>query len=72
MTGEDARREIVPAWDRWIERQPNVDSPFRRDAFKFFFELQAKRSPLLDFPDGSIDRWLVVHGWLLAAGRVRD
>jgi hypothetical protein len=42
------------------------------EARSFYLELHAAQSPLLNFEAGSIDRWLIVHGWLLEAGRVRD
>jgi hypothetical protein len=72
MNVDEAKEKILREWDRWIGRQPNAKDPFGRDGLRFFFELQAKRSLLLDFPSGSVDKWIIIHGWLLATGRVRD
>jgi hypothetical protein len=72
ITIDQAKDKILREWDRWIGRQPGVDRPAGRDGFQFFLELQSKRSPALDFDAGSIDRWLIVHNWLLAAGKVSD
>lgn len=69
---DQAKEKVLREWDRWIGRQPSVERPARRDGFQFFLELQSRRSPALDFDAGSIDRWLIVHNWLLAAGKVLD
>lgn len=72
MKNDEAKRAIVREWDRWIKAQPGSANPTGRDAFKFFLELQAARSPLLDFRAGTTDKWQIVHGWLLSASRVPD
>ncbi|WP_375775978.1 hypothetical protein ACE103_29905 [Bradyrhizobium sp. ma5] len=71
MTPTEAKIEILKEWDRWIGTQPGLANPTGRDAFKFFLDLRSSNSALLDF--GSVeDKWQVIHGWLLSAGRVTD
>jgi hypothetical protein len=69
---DQAKVKVLREWDRWIGRQPGVEHPAGRDGFQFFLDLQSKRSSALDFDAGSIDRWLIVHNWLIAAGKVSD
>jgi hypothetical protein len=71
MTTTDAKLAILTEWDRWIGTQPGLTSPTGQDAFKFFLELQSSNSALLDFGSAD-DKWQIVHGWLLSAGRVTD
>ena len=71
MTPTEAKIGILKEWDRWIGTQPGLANPTGRDAFKFFLDLRSSNSALLDF--GSVeDKWQVIHGWLLSAGRVTD
>ena len=37
----------------------------------FFRYLQSERSDLLDFKSRGVDKWQIVHGWLLSSGRVK-
>lgn len=67
----DTKDKILRSWDHWIKRQPSPDNPSGREARQFYLELHSAQSPLLNFEAGSIDRWLIVHGWLLEAGRVK-
>jgi hypothetical protein len=61
---------IIWEWDRWAQAQSiNPRRPSVRDSFKFFLELQAARSPLLDFQPRGGDKWQIVHGWLLCEAR---
>jgi hypothetical protein len=69
---DQAKDKVLREWDRWIGRQPGAERPSGLDGFLFFLELQSRRSLALEFDAGSIDRWLIVHNWLLAAGKVED
>ena len=73
MKQKDARSLIVQEWDRWVRTQPIEDGgPTGRDTLKFFFELQDRRSPLLNFQARRRDKWQIVHAWLLSEHRVLD
>jgi hypothetical protein len=64
---------LLLEWDRWLQTQPiDPPKPTARDTLKFFYELQERRSPLLDFRSNGRDKWQVVHTWLLSEGRVSD
>jgi hypothetical protein len=64
---------IVQEWDRWIASQRRSrDRATFREALEFFLELQNTRSHLLDFNPRGRDKWEIVHGWLVSAGRVSD
>ena len=73
MKQKDARTLMIQEWDRWLQTQsiaPREASG--RDSLKFFFELQDKSSPLLDFQTRGRDKWDVVHGWLMGQRRALD
>jgi hypothetical protein len=72
MKQKDAKALIIQEWDRWLQSQ-SIDrgEASGRDSLKFFFELQDKRSPLLDFQTRGRDKWEVVHTWLIG-GRLGD
>ncbi len=73
MKQKEARNLIVQEWDRWVKTQSiETAGPTGRDSLKFFFELQDRRSPLLDFQARRRDKWQIVHGWLLNEHRVLD
>lgn len=75
MNQREARASIVREWDRWLQRQAvNPAAATGRESLKFFIELQDTHSPLLEFdPRGKgRDKWLMVHAWLLSAGRVSE
>ena len=64
---------VLQEWDRWLQTRPNdPPAPTARDTLKFFYELQDRRSPLLDFRPSRGDKWQVIHAWLLNEGRVSD
>jgi hypothetical protein len=64
---------LVQEWDRWLETQ-SIDptAATARDTLKFFYELQDRRSPLLDFRSSRRDKWQVIHTWLSNERRVSD
>ncbi len=71
MKQKEAKILIVQEWDRWVKTQSIVaGGPGGRDSLKFFFDLQDRRSPLLDFQSRTRDKWQVVHEWLEEKGRV--
>jgi len=73
MRQKEARPLTILEWDRWVQTQSiNSGTASGRDSFKFFLELHEARSPLLDFQSRGRDKWQIVHGWLLGAGRVSD
>jgi hypothetical protein len=72
MKQEQAKRLVIQEWDLWIKKQRIAPGEATgRDSLKFFFELQDARSSLLDFRTRESDKWLVIHAWLLSAGRVK-
>lgn len=64
---------IVREWDRWARLQ-GIEPKRRtgRESLKFYTELQNARSPLLDFNPRGRDKWEILHGWLVAAGRIAE
>jgi len=65
------KQSILREWDLWIQTQPLHGNATWRDARKFFLYLGAKPSPAsLDFATRGHDKWKVVHGWLVDAGRL--
>jgi hypothetical protein len=73
MKQQDVKPLIIAEWDRWVQAQSiNPKRASARDSFKFFLELKEARSPLLDFQPRGRDKWQIVHGWLLSAGRVSN
>ena len=73
MKYSEARVLILEQWDRWIQTQ-NVDKggPTGRHSLKFFYELQDAKSSALNFHWRGHDKWQIIHGWLLDAGRLSD
>jgi hypothetical protein len=66
MKQKDARALMMQEWDRWLQSQSIAPREATgRDSLKFYFELQDKRSPLLEFQTRGRDKWDVVHGWLI-------
>jgi hypothetical protein len=73
MRQNERKSLILLEWDRWRKTQAgDKPKPTARDTLKFFYELQDRRSPLLDFRSGGRDKWQVVHDWLLSEGRVSE
>lgn len=64
---------IVREWDRWT-RQRGIPryGLTARETLKFYTELDASKSSLLEFNPRGRDKWRIVHGWLLVAGRVDE
>jgi hypothetical protein len=72
MKQSEAKRLILEAWDRWMQRQALVASGVTgRESLRFFIELQDSKSPLLNFQTRGRDRWRIIHGWLVTEDRVR-
>ncbi len=73
MKQMDARALMIREWDRWLQTQSiDPDEATGRDALKFFFELQDKQSPLVNFQTRGRDKWDVVHAWLIGGRRASD
>ncbi len=73
MKQRDLRTHIIREWDAWLQShaiQPGTATG--RDSLKFYFELQDKRSTLLNFQSRGRDKWQIVHSWLLSEHRVMD
>jgi hypothetical protein len=66
MKQKEAKVLIVREWERWLQGQ-SIDpaSAGGRDTLKFFFELQDRKSELLDFQSRGRDKWQIVHAWLV-------
>jgi hypothetical protein len=64
---ENARLAVIREYDVWARKNSEVA---KGDPMNFFTYLQRERSDLLDFKSRGSDKWQVVHGWLLGAGRV--
>src|SRR5215468_4868815 len=73
MKQKDLRAHIIREWDHWLASQSlTPGTATGRDSLKFYFELQDKRSSLLDFQSRGRDKWQIVHAWLLSEHRVMD
>jgi len=73
MKQRDLRTHIIREWDAWLQSQAiPPGSATGRDSLKFYFELQDKRSTLLNFQSRGRDKWQIVHSWLLSEHRVLD
>jgi hypothetical protein len=69
----DARKSLLlQEWDHWVKTQPKRPAATAKETLKFFYELESRRSPLLDFRPRRHDRWQVIHALLLNEGRVSD
>ena len=72
MKQSEAKRLILEAWDRWIQKQAlDGDHVTGRDSLKFFIEIQDSRSSFLNFQARGRDKWLTIHDWLVSEARVR-
>jgi len=72
MKQSGAKRLILEAWDRWLQKHAlNTDDVSGRESLKFFIELQDLGSPLLNFQTRGRDKWLTIHNWLVSEARVR-
>jgi hypothetical protein len=73
MKQKNARALMIREWNRWLQAQSiNPDEATGRDALQFFFELQDKRSPLMEFQTRGRDKWQVVHAWLIRERHLPD
>jgi hypothetical protein len=73
MKQRDLRTHIIREWDAWLQSHAiPPGSATGRDSLKFYFELQDKRSTLLNFQSRGRDKWQIVHSWLLSEHRVND
>ncbi|WP_092516144.1 hypothetical protein [Afipia sp. GAS231] len=73
MKQSEAKRLILEAWDRWVQRQAlDADGVTGRDSLKFFIELQDSKSSLLNFQTRGRDKWLTIHAWLVSETRLRS
>jgi hypothetical protein len=73
MKQKDAKTLMKQEWDRWLAAESiTACEATGRDSLKFYFELQDKRSPLLNFQTRGRDKWDVVHGWLIGQRRAQD
>jgi hypothetical protein len=75
VPGEESRERqaILREWDLWIQTQPFQENATWRDARNFFLHLEARPSPASpDLPTRGHDKWKMVHGWLVDAGRLAD
>jgi len=73
MKQRDLRTHIIREWDTWLQGQAiQPGTATGRDSLKFYFELQDKRSTLLNFQSRGRDKWQIVHSWLLSEHRVND
>jgi hypothetical protein len=73
MRQDERKSLLLQEWDRWLQTHPvEPPAPTAKETLKFFYELQDKQSPLLDFRPRRHDRWQVIHALLLHEGRVSD
>ena len=73
MKQRDLRTHIIREWDAWLQSHAiPPGTATGRDSLKFYFELQDKRSTLLNFQSRGRDKWQIVHSWLLSEHRVLD
>ena len=73
MKQRDLRAHIIREWDAWLQSQAiPPGAATGRDSLRFYFELQDKRSALLNFQSRGRDKWQIVHSWLVSEHRVND
>jgi hypothetical protein len=63
-----AQRKLLirSEWERWLlDHSLDPEEATSRDCLKFFYDLQGKKSPLLEFRPRGHDKWEIVHQWLL-------
>jgi len=73
MKQSEARALVLQQWEHWILTQPiDPGGPTGKDSLRFFYELEDDGSPLLDFRSRGLDKWRIIHGWLLSAERLFD
>jgi hypothetical protein len=63
------RWAVLREYDSWARKNPDLAN--KGDPILFFNYLQSERSDLLDFKSRGVDKWQIVHGWLLSSGRVK-
>ena len=69
----EARSRIIREWDAWARTHvPSNRKATGTDGLVFFSHVQKERAELLDFRTKAQDRWQIIHGWLLQAGKVSD
>jgi hypothetical protein len=72
MKQSEAKRLILEAWDRWVQKQAlDAGGVTGRESLKFFIELQDSKSPLLNFQTRGRDKWLTIHHWFVSEARIR-
>jgi hypothetical protein len=70
MKQVEAKLRILQEWNRWAaEDIPKGQSAPGEDGPIFYGHLQRTRVDLLDFRAAG-DKWPLVHGWLLRAGKI--
>lgn len=74
MRKEEARREILRAWDEWAAKNNLVGDAAETGTAIILFHafLQSKREDLLGFDDKGTDECRTIHDWLLNAGKVKE
>ena len=66
MKQKEAKILITREWERWLQTQSVAPhNATGRDTLKFFFELQDRKSDLLDFQSRGRDKWHIINSWLL-------
>jgi hypothetical protein len=73
MRYDERKSLLLQEWDHWLQTQPVVPkAPTAKETLKFYYELEDRRSPLLDFRPRRQDKWQVIHALLVNEGRVSD
>jgi hypothetical protein len=73
MRRDERKSLLLQEWDRWLQTHPvHPPAPTAKETLQFFYELEDRHSPLLNFRPRRQDRWRVIHAMLLHEGRVRD
>ena len=65
------KRAVLREWDQWSGQHSEAAKTSTGGAL-FFNHLQCEQPDLLDFKAGAVDKWQIIHGWLLSEGRVSD
>jgi hypothetical protein len=68
---DQAKESVLRECDRWIGRQPSLNRLTSQRGFQFCRTTIGALAHV-KLVAGSIDRWLIVHNWLLGAGKVAD
>ena len=73
MRHDERKSLLIQEWESWLQAQPAVPpTPTAKETLKFFYELEDRRSPLLEFRPRRQDKWRVIHAMLVNEGRVSD